>query len=143
MSDVAPLGMRIKLRSRFYRRPQRSQRTLRVLSAFVVNQLRVHSRRFAVNLPFVLSWASCVVRCRFARYVVQQNPFGCGSAAPGSSVVKARVLSFHLDFDAADPLGDKIVDQGAERPEHKPHRSVDNGNEDGEAGTESQYADAL
>ena len=64
--------------------------------------------------------------------------FGCGSAAPGSSAVKTRVLSFHLDFDAADPLGDKIVDQGAERPKHKSHRSIDNRNEDGEAGTESQ-----
>jgi len=34
---------RSKLRSRFYRRPQRSRRTLRVLGALVVNQIRDHS----------------------------------------------------------------------------------------------------
>ena len=44
---------RLKLRSGFYRRSQRSQKTLRVLSALVVNQIRAHSRPWLMSLRSV------------------------------------------------------------------------------------------
>ena len=48
---------RSKIRSRFYRRPQRSQKTFLVLSAFVANQIRDHLRHSRA-LPFLLSCVS-------------------------------------------------------------------------------------
>jgi hypothetical protein len=67
VAEVALLGARSEFRSRFYRRSQRSQRRLRVLSTFVVNQIRDHSRA-TLPFPLFVSFVCFVVKNRSGFY---------------------------------------------------------------------------
>jgi len=48
-----------------------------------------------------------------------------------------------LDFDSANPLGNKVIYKGPDDAKDEPHDRIEDGHQEGEAGAQSHDADAL